>query len=139
MVQLVLRAASQNHACPYATTRTDCDNRGVVQHGNTPKRAQQAKQAQADVLRRLKQQITHYPFLVDYQWVPAHQDDHRKWSELTLREKMNVIVDKLAKLAIIAGVVDQDFIDRDLPFKQVRVTLDGHKVAGPLRKAINRH
>ena len=111
----------------------------MVQHGTTPKRALQTKQAQADVLRCLKQQIMHLPFSVDYQWVPVHQDNHQKWSELTLQDKMNVIVDRLAKLALIAGVVDQDFIDRDLPFKQVWVTLDGHKVVGPLCKAINRH
>ncbi len=78
MVQLVLLVASQNCACPYVTTQIDCNNRGVVQHGNTPKRALQAKQVQADVLRCLKQQIMYLPFSVNYKWVPSHQDDHRK-------------------------------------------------------------
>ena len=36
MVQLVLRAASQNRAAPYSPVRIDCNNDGVVKHGNAP-------------------------------------------------------------------------------------------------------
>ena len=35
MVQLVLRAASQCRALLYWAQQVDCDNRGVVQHGNS--------------------------------------------------------------------------------------------------------
>jgi len=36
VVQLVLRAASQLADLPYAPVQIDCDNVGVVKHGNTP-------------------------------------------------------------------------------------------------------
>ena len=51
VVQLVLRAASQNRASPYAPVRIDCDNDGVVKHGNKPLRKLKGKQAQSDILR----------------------------------------------------------------------------------------
>jgi hypothetical protein len=38
MVKLVIRAASQRRHSPYTPVRIDCDNMGVVIHGNVPKR-----------------------------------------------------------------------------------------------------
>ena len=36
IVQLVLRAASQNWASPYSLVQIDYDNNGIVNHGNAP-------------------------------------------------------------------------------------------------------
>ena len=66
-----------------------------------------------------------------------HQDDHKKWAASTLRERLNVIIDELAKLALTVAVFDQLFIDRELPFEHISIR--GQKVAGSLRKAINNH
>ena len=51
MVQLVLKAATQGQVAYYQPLRIDCDNMGVVQHGNTANRPLCEKQIQADVLR----------------------------------------------------------------------------------------
>ena len=53
---------------------------------------------------------------------------------------MNVIVDKLAKLGLIAGIAEEDYADCVYPFEQIRVTLKGRQgyqiaqegVLGPL-------
>lgn len=55
MVQLVHRAASQNIASPYAPVKIDCNNIGVVKHGNNATQQLKEKQPQVDVLRCLKQ------------------------------------------------------------------------------------
>ena len=98
-----------------------------------------AKQAQADVLRRFKDYINFNPLQVEYQWVSSHEDGNKSWDELSLREKMNVTVNKLAKLGIIAGAREGDLIDNTFPFERVRITIDGHKVGGDIKKAVNEH
>ena len=47
IVQLVLRAAAQTRASPYRPASIECDNKGVVLHGNAAKRPLKEKQAQA--------------------------------------------------------------------------------------------
>jgi hypothetical protein len=139
MIQLVLRAAAQtSHSC-YAPVRVDCDNIGVVRHGNSASKKLKAKQSQADVLRSLKQLITSQVFDTIYEWVASHQDDKKKWKDLTLRERMNVIVDKLAKLALITGIVDQEFINSDFPFEQLRLRVGGKKITGSIKTAVSNH
>jgi len=139
LVQLILRAATQRRHSPYSPVQIDCDNMGVVKHGNAPTRKLKAKQPQADILRCLKQQISHNPLQIEYCWVPSHQDDNKEWGELTLRERMNVIVDKLAKLGLIADIADDEYADCIYPHEQIRVTLKGDKVTGSLKKAFSNH
>jgi len=138
VVQLVLRAASQNRASPYAPVRIDCDNDGVVKHGNKPRRKLKEKQAQSDILRCFKHQVDHNPFHSEFHWVASHQDKHKTWDQLTLREQINVIVDRLAGLGLIAAIANDEYISSDFPFEQIRVTTDGKKVTGSLKKAFNR-
>ena len=62
MVQLVLRAATQSRlSAPYRPVVIECDNAGVVSHGNTPRRGLKEKQVHADALRYLKQLISESP------------------------------------------------------------------------------
>ena len=139
MIQLVLKAAAQtSHSC-YEPVQVDCDNIGVVRHGNSASKKLKAKQSQADVLRSLKQLITSQVFDTIYEWVASHQDDKKKWKDLTLRERMNVIVDKLAKLALITGIVDQEFINSDFPFEQLRLRVGGKKITGSIKTAVSNH
>ena len=139
LVQLVLRVASSDPSIAFGTQRTDCDNDGVVKHGNSATRQLKENQAQADILRCFKQLVSSNNFVTDYQWVASHQDDERSWVDLSLKKRMNVLVDELAKLALGAGVVDGKYIDRDFPFEQVRISIKGKKVSGSLRKATNDH
>ena len=62
------------------------------------------------------------PFPTDYTWVASHQDDNKKWKHLSLRERMKVIVDRLAKRALINGIQRQEYISNDFPFEQVQIS-----------------
>ena len=76
LTQLILKAASKGlSTLPRPTVVVDCDNKGVVLHGNSAGRSLKEKQAQADVLRIFKQAILGQPFDVVMTWVPSHQDD----------------------------------------------------------------
>jgi hypothetical protein len=112
---------------------------GVVKHGNLLMRKLKEKQPQADILRCLKQQIAHNPLQIKYCWVPSHQDDDKTWGELTLQERLNVTIDKFAKLGFIAAIANDDYSDCICPHEQIRVTLKGEKVMGSLKKAFSDH
>ena len=73
MVQLVLYTASQNWASLYSPVRIDCNNNGIVKHRNAPGRKLKEKQAQSDVLRCFKQQVSFNPFGSNFQWVASHR------------------------------------------------------------------
>ena len=48
------------------------------------------------------------PFAMVYRWVGAHQDDIKNWEDPSLNERLNVIVNGLAKNVLVAGVVEQE-------------------------------
>ena len=115
------------------------DDLGVVNYGGSPKHGLKAKQAQADPLRCLKKLIMGNPFSTVHHWVAAHQDDIKNWEDLSLNECLNVIMDNLAKRALIADVVEQEFISSKFPFKGLSVELDGVKVTGSPLTAFEQH
>ena len=78
MVELILRAASQCRTLPYDLVAVDCDNTGVMKHGNLPAQALQEKQAQANILQVFELILIELLLEVIYCWVAAHQDDKRK-------------------------------------------------------------
>ena len=139
LLQLILRAASQDHSVEYQPVVIHCDNKGVVNHGNTPGRSLGEKQSQADVLRCLKNYVSFNPFDSVFRWVPSHQDKHKQWDDCTLMEQINIMVDRLAKKALIAAFMSGNFIDSNFPFEQVRVIVGGHKLTGSPKKAFERH
>ena len=59
-----------------------------------------------DALRSFKQLIMDHPFEVSYEWVKAHQDDVKNWAQLFLKERLNVIMDEMAKKVLIEAVVE---------------------------------
>ena len=112
VVQLQLIPQEASHWCtsPYCETQVECNNVGVVSHGDTPRRGLKEKQAQMDVLRCLKQIIMENSFITTYLWVAKHQDDIKNWEDLTLNIHLKVTVDCLARRAHISSVVEQEFI-----------------------------
>ncbi len=48
---------------------------------------------------------------------------------------MNVLVDLLAKQALVASIVERDFIRGHIPFELLRVTIQGKRLTGSPRKA----
>ena len=58
LAQLILRAASIGIIGPFPVLNEDCDNNGVVLHGNSFSKPLPASQTQADVLRVMKRLIS---------------------------------------------------------------------------------
>ncbi len=72
----------------------------------------------------------HNPITTQFQWVALHQVCHKKRNHQTMRERINIEVDNLTRLALANGVGEEDLISSDFPFEQVRLKLDGCKVTG---------
>lgn len=138
MIQLVLRAASRKDSKDYCQVEVCCDNIGVVQHGNDPTSPLSEKQSQADTLRCLKQYINENPFEVVYKWVKGHQDDLLSWDELNLTERLNCLVDNIAKKSLISAVLNNEFIHNFFPFEQVRVVLGSKKLTSSPKRAFDK-
>ena len=115
-----------------------CDNMGVVKHGNTPFLPLKDKQSHSDVVRLFKQLERELPFPRKYEWVEGHADSciGRK---LTLRERLNVRCDALAKEALMEALYSGSFISSDFPFETLRVKLGPKKVTHSLRPSILHH
>ena len=139
LIQLILRAASQNCTLNYQQAVIHSENKGVVNHGNSPGRSLGEKQSQADVLRCLKNYVSYNPFESCFKWVPSHQDKHERWEDCTLIEQLNIIVDRLAKQVLLAAFVSRIFIDSVFPFEQVQVIVGGSKLTGSPKHAFDRH
>jgi hypothetical protein len=75
LAQLILHAAVQERMGPYPVILEDCDNLGVVRHGNKPCQLLSRTQTHADVLWVLKQYIVCQPFALKFLYVASHADD----------------------------------------------------------------
>ncbi len=90
VTQLILRAAVQVRMGPYPLTIEDCNNDGVVKHGNTPFRPLLSTQLNADVLRIMERMILDHPFRLKFLYVASHSNDIKKWEECSLKERINI-------------------------------------------------
>jgi hypothetical protein len=90
MTQLILNAAALEYQGTIPPVVVDCNNNGVVSHGNTPLRALPTNQTQADVLRAFKDLVAVQPFRVKLKYVQSHANDTKKWQNCTLKEQINI-------------------------------------------------
>jgi hypothetical protein len=79
MTQLILNAAASKCHDAIPLVKVDCDNNGVVSHGNEPLHPFPTNQLQADILRVFKNLIAAQPFCVQYKYVQSHADDKKIW------------------------------------------------------------
>jgi hypothetical protein len=64
MTQLVLRAAATGYKGKIPSVGADCNNNGVITHGNTPHIPLSTNQTQADLLRVFKNLVSIQSFTV---------------------------------------------------------------------------
>ncbi len=100
---------------PYPLTIEDCDNDGVVKHGNTPFRPLLSTQSNADVLQIMKRMILDHPFHLKFLYVTSHSDDTKKWEECSLKERINIRVDHLAKKALLTAHASNQYFNGVFP------------------------
>ena len=79
MTQLILRAAATGYKGKIPCVKVDCDNNGVVTHGNTPHISLSANQTQADLLCVFKNLVLNQSFTIMYKYVQSHADNSKKW------------------------------------------------------------
>ena len=78
MTQLILKAAATGYNGMIPRVGADCDNNGIVSHGNMPHIPLSTNQTQAELLRVFKNLVLNQSFTLKYKYVQSHGDDLRK-------------------------------------------------------------
>ncbi len=73
--QLILNAAASKCHDTIPLVMVDCDNNGVVSHGNKPLHLFPTNQSQADILCIFKNLVAAQPFCIRYKYMQSHADD----------------------------------------------------------------
>jgi hypothetical protein len=68
MTQMILKAAATGYNGSIPCVGADCNNNGVVSHGNTSHTSLSTNQTQADLLRVFKNLISNQSFTVKYKY-----------------------------------------------------------------------
>ncbi len=137
MTQLILHAAAASYHGTILPVVVDFDNNGVVFHGNNSIRPLSSNQPQADLLRTFKNIVSSHIFQVQYKYITSHADDKKKWQYCSLKERINIKVDRLAKKTLKAGHCTGQYIESSFPNEQIWITLRGTKAIGPLRSELD--
>jgi hypothetical protein len=124
---------------PYPLTFEDCDNNGVVKHGNTPTRPLSSNQPNTDILCIMKRMILEHPFHLKFLYVASHSDDTKKWKECSLKERINIKVDHLVKKALLAAHTSDQFFDGVFPLEDFQIHTNGRKLTGPTKESLKEH
>jgi hypothetical protein len=133
MTQLILNAAAPAYHSDIPPVVVDCDNNGVVSHGNAPLRSRPTNQTQADVLGTTKHPVSAQPFCIIFRCIQLHADKTKKWCNCSLKECINMKMDRLAKKALKAVHCTRQFIEGTYPYKQTWITMGERKVTETFR------
>ena len=139
LTQLILRAAATEVIGPYPVLYEDCDNNGVVLHGNKFMKPLPTSQKQADVLRVMKRLIAQQNFTIKFLYVQSHTDDTKKLRDCSTKERMNIIVDHLAKSALTSAYSSSTYFNGTYPNEDFTVTMRGIKTTGAVATALQEH
>jgi hypothetical protein len=137
ITQIILGAAVAGKVGPYPTE--DCNNNGVVLHGNSPYRPLSGTQTQANVLCVMKRLITRQPFIIKFLYVASHSNERIDWASCTIKERLNIKVDHLAKQALLHAHLCNEYFDGCFPAEDFRVYTSSCKVTGPTKPSIEMH
>ena len=119
MTQLILHAAVSSYHGTIPPVMVDCDNNSVVIHGNNSIQPLPRNQSQVDLLWVFKHLVSSQPFRVQYKYVASHTDKKKKWWDCTLKECINIKVDRLEKKVLKAGHCTGQYIETAFPNEQI--------------------
>ncbi len=131
LAQIIFRAASLGMIGPYPVLNEDCDNNGIVLHGNSYTKPLPASQTQADVLRVMKKLISRQVFTIRFLYVWSHTDTIKKLSEYHRWWPSST---SSPPLIFIWRVLWRQFSNEDFI-----ITMGGAKTTGPIRDALEQH
>jgi hypothetical protein len=78
MTQLILKVAATGCKGKIPSIGEDCNNNGVITHGNTPHIPLPTNQTQTNLLRVFKNLVLSQTFTVKYKYVQSHAEDSKK-------------------------------------------------------------
>ncbi len=139
ITQLILGAAVTGRMGSYPIMTEDCDNNGVVLHGNKHYRPLSASQTQSNILQVMKRLITCQPFVIKFLYVQSHSDDIQEWSACTIKERMSMKVDSLANTALLNAHTTNQFFNGLFPLDDFVISMDGQKITGPIKTSLGAH
>jgi hypothetical protein len=67
-------------------------------------------------------------FTVKYKYIQSHADDSKKWQGCTLKERINIKVDALAKKSLKADHSTDEFIESIFPNEEIWIEMGGKKI-----------
>ncbi len=131
MTQLILNAAASKCHDTISLVVVNCDNNGLVSHGNEPLCPFPTNQSQADILCIFKNLISAQPFRVWYKYVQLHADDTKRWRDCSVKEQINIKVDSLAKKALMVAHSTGECIKSAFPNEQIWISMGGERWQDP--------
>ncbi len=123
LAQLILWCASSKPYC-FQGQQCNCDNNGVVLHGNTPASPLSACQVQSDLLCIFKATITQHSVSITYKYAASHRDRHTPRHLLPLRQRLNCDADTLAKDALQEAVRSHQGFQGRLLFDSICLSMN---------------
>ena len=96
------------------------------------------RQSQSDLVHLCQQLIRDNNINIVYRHVYGHMDDILNWDKLTLPERLNIVVDKIAEEALLAAMINKRFVKPFYPFEDIVLIKKGEKSTGSPTKDISR-
>ena len=112
------------------------DNSGVIHHGSKPNADLLEQQPQADVLCLLKRYLRKLRLNVRFEKVDSHVDDYLPAYLLSVQERWNIEMDRLAKAALLEAHRTNTFIAPGFPFETFTVYTGQQQISGSTKVAI---
>jgi hypothetical protein len=110
-----------------------------VQNGNKPHRSLSTAQTHADILGVLKRCIICQPFALIFLRVASQANDTKPCHLCTLKERINIKVDHLAKKALICVHATDQYFDGHFPLEDFQLFIGNVKVTGPVKPSLDNH
>lgn len=76
---------------------------------------------------------------VQWEWVEGHAVERKGWRNCTIPERLNDVADKLAKAVLLLAISEKHGYEGDYPFELVSLKLDGQRINGSSRQALQQH
>ncbi len=94
--------------------------------------------SQFHLLHVFKNIVSKQSFSVKYKYVQSHADDSKKWQDCTLKERINIRVDALAKKFLKARHSTEEYIESDFLNEEVIIQIGGKKITGLPRAGLDK-
>ena len=112
-----------------------CDNMGVIHHAH-PDAKLKANHTQSDILAALECNLTNATLPREYHHVYGHMDATVEYSQLTLAEQLNVLINKLATVCLEKAHAMGEYCTLDFPNEFIRLLVNGQKVTSSVIKPV---